>query len=311
MGSVHAFLDAAGTFVEHLGDVNPLILLAALGLHLTNLLLRTRAWLNILRAAFPHISIRWGTAIGAYGAGVGVNAFAPARGGDIVKVTAVRRRTGHGSVPTIAASLLVETVFDLVVATALLTWAYTSGRLPALPDIPDAPAFEWSFFARHTQLMVGIVIVASIGGSLALRWLARHVRAFWGRVAQGVTILRTPVKYLALVASYQAVGWLCRAASAYLMLDAFGVEATIANALLVLVVGSLATLLPITPGGAGAQQALLVIVLAGAASQSQVLAYSVGAQVAVTAVNAMIGALAVLAIFKSLRLRGIRSSSVA
>ena len=90
------------------------------------------------------------------------------------------------------------------------------------------------------------------------------------------------------------------------MLAAFGVNATVPNALVVLVVGSLSTLLPITPGGAGAQQALLAIALAGEATTSQVLAYSVGAQVAVTALNAALGAISLLALFRTLRLRRLR-----
>ena len=80
-------------------------------------------------------------------------------------------------------------------------------------------------------------------------------------------------------------------------------NATIENALLVLVVGSISTLLPFTPGGAGAQQALLVIVLSGEATRSSILAYSVGAQVATTVVNVIIGFVALFLLFGGLRWR--------
>ena len=59
------------------------------------------------------------------------------------------------------------------------------------------------------------------------------------------------------------LGWACRVASAAAFLDAFGIPATLRNALLVMVVGSLTTLLPVTPGGVGTQQALIVVVLGG------------------------------------------------
>ena len=71
--------------------------------------------------------------------------------------------------------------------------------------------------------------------------------------------------------------------------------------MLVLVVGSISTLLPFTPGGAGARQALLVIVLSGEATRSAILAYSVGAQVSVTVVNVIIGFVALFLLFGGLR----------
>jgi uncharacterized membrane protein YbhN (UPF0104 family) len=307
MESIRSFFDAAGTFLDHLSEVNLDALLIALALHCANLLLRTKAWHSIVSAAFPRERIGARTVLGAYVAGVGINAFAPARGGDVVKIATVRNRVPGSSVPALTSSLLAETVFDFAVATCLMTWAYATGRLPALPDLPHRPVFEWSFIARHTQGAMMAVAIAFIACWLLLRWLGHHVRAFWLRIEQGLVILRQPRRYLRCVVVYQALGWCCRLGTAYFLLEAFDVHATITNALLVLVVGSLSTMLPITPGGAGAQQALLVIVLAGQASSSSLIAYSVGAQVAVTALNAVLGAAALFLLFGSLRFRHIRA----
>jgi len=307
MRSIRSFLDALGTFFDHVSDVHWYVLMIALAFHIVNLMLRSRAWHSIIKAAFPRERIPFRTVLGAYLAGVGINAFAPARGGDVVKIATVRQRVEGTNVPALTSSLLAETVFDFFVASALLTLAYATSRLPRLPDIPDRPAFEWSFIARHergTMIALGVAVIAVW---LALRWLGHHVRAFWLRVEQGVVILRTPRRYLHCVVSYQAVGWVCRLASAFFMMEAFGVHATITNALLVLVVGSISTMLPVTPGGAGAQQALLVIVLAGQASPSALIAYSVGAQVATTALNATLGATSLFLLFGSVRFRHIRT----
>ena len=137
--------------------------------------------------------------LGAYVAGVGINALAPARGGDVVKIATVRNRVAGSSVPALTSSLLAETVFDFAVATGLLTWAYGTGRLPALPDLPNAPAFEWSFIARHTQGAMMAIAIAFIAGWLLLRWLGHHVRAFWLRIEQGLVILRQPRRYFRCV----------------------------------------------------------------------------------------------------------------
>jgi uncharacterized membrane protein YbhN (UPF0104 family) len=307
MRSIRSFFDALGTFFDHVSDVHWYVLMIALAFHIVNLMLRSRAWHSIIKAAFPRERIPFRTVLGAYLAGVGINAFAPARGGDVVKIATVRQRVEGTNVPALTSSLLAETVFDFFVASALLTWAYATSRLPRLPDIPDRPAFEWSFIARHERGTLIAIGVAVIAVWLALRWLGHHVRAFWLRVEQGVVILRTPRRYLHCVVSYQAVGWVCRLASAFFMMEAFGVHATITNALLVLVVGSISTMLPVTPGGAGAQQALLVIVLAGQASPSALIAYSVGAQVATTALNATLGATSLFLLFGSVRFRHIRT----
>ncbi len=307
MESIRSFFDAAGTFLDRLSEVHTSALLIALTLHCANLLLRTQAWYAIISAAFPRDKISKRTVLGAYVAGVGINAFAPARGGDVVKIATVRNRVAGSSVPALTSSLLAETIFDFVVASGMMTWAYATGRLPALPDLPNASAFEWSFIARHTQGAMMAIAVSFIAGWLLLRWLGHHVRAFWLRIEQGLVILRQPRRYFRCVVLYQALGWCCRLGTAYFLLEAFGVRATIANALLVLVVGSISTMLPITPGGAGAQQALLVLVLAGQASSSSLIAYSVGAQVAVTALNALLGAAALFLLFGSVRFRHIRA----
>ena len=88
-----------------------------------------------------------------------------------------------------------------------------------------------------------------MGGFFLYRYVAGHVRNFRERVRQGFTIFRTPRRYLTRVAVPQLIGWFLRVASAYQMLVAFGIEASVRNALLVLVVGAISTLLPLTPGG--------------------------------------------------------------
>ena len=305
MESLQSFIDAAELFLDNLRDVQLQPLGVALLLHTANLLLRTRAWFRILRAAYPGTAFRWRGVLGAYLAGVGINAFAPARGGDVVKVYAVRQRVPGSTTPTIVSSLFAETLIDMPIAIGLMTWAYTTGRLPTLPDIPNAPAFEWSFFARHQrETEIGLVVLLFVV-AFGVRWLTRHVRAFWQRVNQGLTIVRTPGRYVRQVGVPQGIGWCCRLGTAYFMLEAFNVEATIANAALVLVVGSISTLLPFTPGGAGVQQALLVVVLAGAASTSTLLAYSVGAQALTLLLNVVLGGASMFLLFRGLHWREI------
>ena len=118
MNDISAFADAARVFANHLADVRLGPLAIALLLHTVNLLLRTRAWYSILRAAYPGVRYRYRSCAGAYLAGVGVNAIAPARGGDLVKIFLTRTRLEGSTTPTILASLLVETLIDIVLGGA-------------------------------------------------------------------------------------------------------------------------------------------------------------------------------------------------
>ena len=78
--------------------------------------------------------------LGAYLAGVGVNAIIPARGGDVLKLYLVHHRVEGTTYPTLGATLIVETLFDLVVAAGILAWALTIGVLPGLGVTPPPAA---------------------------------------------------------------------------------------------------------------------------------------------------------------------------
>jgi uncharacterized membrane protein YbhN (UPF0104 family) len=89
-----------------------------------------------------------------------------------------------------------------------------------------------------------------------------------------------------------------RFAAFWFLLDAFHVGGSVRNVMLVYGVASVSSLVPLTPGGAGVQQALLVKVFAGTASGATVAAYSVGQQIAIAALSAALGLLALITIFQ-------------
>jgi uncharacterized membrane protein YbhN (UPF0104 family) len=112
-----------------------------------------------------------------------------------------------------------------------------------------------------------------------------------------LTILSDRERYLREVFAVQALGWLCRAAAFWFLLDAFRVGGSLRNVGLVFGVSAVAGAIPLTPGGAGVQQALLVKVFAATATSGIVAAYSVGQQIAITAFTAGLGMLALFTIF--------------
>jgi uncharacterized membrane protein YbhN (UPF0104 family) len=308
---VHVFLHDAGVFFRHLAAVDFGALGLALAFHALRVIVRTRAWRNVLAAAYPDTEVRWRSVLGSYLGGVGLNAITPARSGDVLKLFLVKRRIEGSTYPTLGATLLVETLFDACVGIALLVWAARLGvlpnihRLPRLPNIDLRWAFEHPLALEIGALVLGIVI------GVLLVWATARVRAFWMRVRQGFAILLDRDAYLRGVVSWQALSWCFRLATIYFMLRAFHLPATVHNALLVQIAQSLSTLLPITPGGAGTEQGLLLYLFRGKAARSSVLSFSVGMHIAIVVINVALGVLAIALMTRSLGFKRLRHDAAA
>ena len=280
----------------------------ALACHVVKLLLRARAWQNIVRASYPEGGLKYRTALGAYTAGVGVNSIAPARGGDLIKLYLVKHRTADSKYPTLAATLVVETLFDFFVAGALMIWALSLGVLPAHQVYSRIPTVDWKFVLRHEKASGIALVVLFVVGVVLFLWARRKLEDFWARVKLGFVILEDRRRFFLGVIVPQALSWALRLATLYFMLRAFGVRATVHNALLAQVVDSLSTLFPATPGGAGTKQGLIVYVFRSSAiSRTLLLAFSVGMNIALTIANVVLGLVAIGLMARTLSFKKLRS----
>jgi uncharacterized membrane protein YbhN (UPF0104 family) len=280
-GQIDRVGDAIGDFGHYLGRVHLGYLAVALLLSLGLQLCRAHGWANALRAAYPRDAVSERGVVGAFLVGAGMNGILPARGGDALKIVLAKRSVRDSSYPAIISSFAVLAPFDTGVGICVLGYAIAQGLLPEAPRLPELPAFEISFWAGHIQLLLLTITIVGIVVVVVIAILARRIESFWANLKQGVAIFREPRRYIREVVAWQAAGWLLRFASFWLFLDAFGIGGSFDNVLLVMSVQAVTGALPFTPGGAGAQQALLVVALDGP-TYAAVLAYSVGQQVAVT-----------------------------
>ncbi len=302
--SVNSFANAASAFFEHLSDIRWTPFAVALGFLLAMQLCRAWAWRNVLRAAYPGKPISFLELSAAYLAGAGINAIVPAHAGDATKVFLAKRQIPDSSYPAVTSSFLVQTVFDTTAGILVFLYAIGQGLLPEPPELPHLPAFEISFWAEHPRTLLIVTLAVLLALVIGVIYLGHHVRRFWARVRQGLVILTHPRRYLRQVAAWQGLGWLCRFLAFWFFLEAFGIGGSVGNVMLVMSVQAIANIVPFTPGGAGAQQALLVATLEGP-SRAAVLSFSVGTQIAMAVWSVILGFGAILLVFRTTDWRGL------
>ncbi len=300
---MHRVFDAIQTFWEHLADVRLAPLAIAVALHLVKLGCTSRAWRNVLAAAYPTERVRWRSIYAAYVAGVGVNAVFPARAGDVMRLYLTRRAIPGSSYATLISSTLVLSIVDSACAIGLFTWAVTQGVLPSLDVLPSLPSFDFHWLLAH-DVVLQVVLVLVVLGAIALAvWIRGSWRELRSRVTQAFTVLRTPTRYLRSVVAWQVCDWGLRLTTIWFFLDAFRIHQSLRNVLLVQATSSLATLVPVSPGGIGTEQALLLYTLRGQATRTSLLAFSVGMKLTLTVANAAVGFAAILLTLRTVRFR--------
>ena len=193
----------------------------------------------------------------------------PARGGDVAKIYLAKHSIPNSTYPAVTSSFFVESLFDTTIGALVMLFALTQGVLPSLPQpARHRPRSTSSFWADHPRFALFTITFITVGLLVLYAVLSIRAVVFWRRVRQGVVILTDFRRYLRQVAAWQAAAWLLRFFSFYFFLEAFNIGGSVENALLVMSVQALSTLTPFTPGGAGAQQALLVYVFRGKASRT-------------------------------------------
>jgi uncharacterized membrane protein YbhN (UPF0104 family) len=198
------------------------------------------------------------------------------------------------------------------VAGTLIGWALAIGALPTHQVYSRLPSVDWGFFIKHAKwteiglaLVVGAVVIALIA-------FIEHGGDARERVMRGFAIIHHPRRLVTGVIVPQAISWVFRIATVYYFLRAFRVHATIHNSLLALVVDSLSTLFPATPGGAGTKQGLIVFLFHGEAiNKSLLLAFSVGMNIAVVVFSVLLGGFAMFMMARTISWRRLRHAGAA
>ena len=268
-------LDGVNAFFDQLGSVSFGPLALAICCHLLKMACTSRAWRNVLAAAYPKERVPWISIYGAYLAGVGINAIIPARAGDAVRIVLAHRAIRNSTYTTVVSSTLVLSLFDMFAASFFLAWAISIGGLPGIDVLASLKSFDFAWIFAHPLLfdlsVASVIVVVGVVGI----WVAGHVANFRERVAQAFRVMSPPTRYLRSrsLPGRRPTGRL-RLVTIWFLLAAFHIPRRSGTPGLVQVSQSVSTLFPITPAGVGTEQAFLLYVaerrrLGGSAARLQ------------------------------------------
>jgi Lysylphosphatidylglycerol synthase TM region len=243
---------------EHVVTVSPGWLLAGVVLHVLHQVVRTRAWFNIIRAAYPEASeLRARDVTLAYLGGAGLNGVVPARGGDLAKLYLIRRRAPGMRWSTLIATFVPETLFETAVGLGLVIWALSRGFLPVPTTPSELPSLDVSLFIQHPFIATGGAAIAGVALVLVFRALRRRARDLLARLRQGLAILERPRDFVRGVVTWQALARAIRLGSLACFMAAFALPVTVATVVLVMAAQGGGRIIPIAPISAGLRIAML------------------------------------------------------
>jgi len=260
------------------------LLLLALVIQGGQTALNALAWRNILRAAYPGAGVRFGPVFGAYAGGIGINHVLPAQAGTVAMIGLFRVTIPGATVPGLVGAGLVQTAFFAVIGVCVYA--------VLLITQPGAEAVHFSALAAHPwiTLLVAVAIVVAVAFVARVVW--RRFRRAVEEAREGAAILRTPTRFMVQVLLPQAGSYGLRMIALAVLMSAYGLSVSPRAVLLVIAAVSLSTLVALTPGGIGTQQALIAVALRDAAPAATVAAYSIGQQIIFTAWDVAFGLVA-------------------
>ena len=231
----------------------------ALVLNVVSTLFRALSWrMTIGQALPPEHQPKAIHVFSAFGVGLFANAVVPGRLGELARVATLRRHlpdAPHGTSAALVGTVFAHRLFDLVPATLLVVWVLLTAEVP-----------HWA--------IVALMIVAAVGLALfTIAWMGarRHhrpvvsegmgsVRQLLTMARQGLSVLKAPLP-LAGAVLLQCAGWLMQLLAVYATMEAFGIDAPLHAAGLVLVLMNIATIVPLWPGNVGLVQAAVAVPL--------------------------------------------------
>ena len=265
----------------------------AFALNVVSTLFRALSWsLTISQALPPRHHPKLVHVLSAFGVGLFANAVVPGRLGELARVATLRRHlpdAPRGTTAALVGTVIAHRLFDLVPATILVVWVLLTAEVP-----------HWAVVALLIAVAVGFALftVAWLSARRHHRPVGREgvptIRHLLSMARQGLSVLKAPVP-LAGAILLQCLGWLLQLLAVYVTMKAFGIDAPLPAAGLVLVLMNVATIVPLWPGNVGLVQAAVALPLRNyGVPYSTGFAYGLALQAIEIACGVLLGLLALM-----------------
>ncbi|MBN2226896.1 MAG: flippase-like domain-containing protein [candidate division Zixibacteria bacterium] len=232
--------------------VNPYFLIPCLLAQFMILFFKGWRWRTIVERSKP---MRLTQVVPMFAAGQVINIFMPALTGQVGRLLLFSRRTGL-SKTYIFSTIVLEVLFDamsLLVFIAVLSAASFAfppeyRKVGLIIAIATISLLTCLYVYLHFQDAAGI-----LGRKLCRnRWPGFYitVKKFTRSFTRGITMLRS-TQYFTKTLLLSLAAWVSQLMVVYSLFNAFGFDLPLVAAMVLMVVNTLAVMIPITPGNAG------------------------------------------------------------
>jgi hypothetical protein len=274
---------------DSLRTVSAKYLIAAVALQTLQTTLTAAAWLQILRAGYPHAEIPFAPVLAAYAVGTGLNGVLPANVGLFVTLFMFVAVIPNATFSGVLAGLLGEKIFFTVVGAFVYVYLFLSA--------PGSFTLELGGLGKHPLLVALIVAGAALLIVLVGRAFMTKLRSEWRKAKQGGAILASPRAYLLRVVLPSLAGYGAKLAGTAVFLAAFAIPVTFGSVMHVIGGNSVAGATAATPGGAGVNEAVSVVALAHYADAQTATAFSVAQHLVGTSWSILFALILVTTVF--------------
>jgi uncharacterized membrane protein YbhN (UPF0104 family) len=229
---------------------------AAIALNLLSVVARALAWHRVIEQALPPPRPRFRYVFSAFSVGLFANAVLPGRIGELARVAVLMRRQEHraDAGATLLGTVFAHRVFDLFPVLLLVGYVLLTAKIP-----------HWALTSLMFVLVIGFGLFA-----FALAGARRRQRSVLDEAGQfrrlvtlaryGLGVLHAPVPALT-AALLQCLGWGFQLLAVLATMRAFGIDAPLPAAGVVLLLMNVALLFPLWPGNVGLVQAAVALPL--------------------------------------------------
>jgi glycosyltransferase 2 family protein len=260
----------------------------ALGLNLLSVVIRAWAWRTVINQALPRDQQpAFARVFSAFSIGLLGNAVLPGRIGELARVAVLARdmERGKGATGRLLGSVFAHRLFDVIPALILTVYVLATARIP-----------RWAITSLEIAIVAGIALFLGtiLVAGLERRPLpegARALRKLLAMARLGLNVMREPAAAVA-AALLQTAGWVAQLFAVWATMFAFGIEADMSAAAVVLLLMNVATIFPLWPGNVGLLQAVIALPLVSyGVAYSTGIAFGVGLQVLEMSVGVGLGLL--------------------